>query len=220
MTTAHRPTWKAAVGRAAEGGFGGPSSAQSILDVAAHTKLKVRKGHQLIVDPKQADPKSKKAELLRASLQKLQEAEAKLKLSKSNENSNQWIEKREIIPAIEAEGRRRLLKQTADVDDVKLKEKYNDADEDNDNDDEDADDDTLGFSDENSDLGEESDLDASDSDLDDDEDSDDEDEEAALQAELAKIRAERAASKAKQEAEVSYINKVTLHFLMHLFIRI
>jgi len=180
MTTAHRPTWKAAVGRAAEGGFGGPSSAKSILDVAAHTKLKVRKGHQL------THTQAKREELLQKSLLKLQQAEAKLKLK---------VDPREIIPEMEKEGELRLLTQTADVEETKLL-KYKDEDEDE----------NEGEEDENNGLwsDSESDLDESDSDeeSDDNDDDDDEDEEAALQAELAKIRAERTAAKAKQEEEV------------------
>ena len=195
MTTAHRPTWKAAVGQASEGGYGLPTSAQSVLDVAAHTKLKVRKGHQKI-----ATHETKK-KVLEESLRKLQEAEAKLKSSKANHNL--LIEKRrEVIPAIEAEGRMKLLKQTADVNEKKVKEKYKDLDADfgNDNDDH-----SSGWSDVDSNNSE-SDLDGSDSDLDESYDDSDEDEEAALQAELAKIRAERAVVKAKQEAEVSSLN--------------
>jgi protein CWC15 len=89
-----------------------------------------------------------------------------------------------------------LLKQTADVDEEKIKQKY---------DDEDLDDEGGGGGrwsdiDDNNNLeSDASDLDASDDDL----DSDDEDEEAALQAELTKIRAERAATKAKEEAETA-----------------
>jgi len=96
------------------------------------------------------------------------------------------------------EGRLKLLKQTADVDDEKIRSKYDDEDEDGDDDSggrwSDLDDDHAKNL--NSD---ESDLDASD--LDSDDDSDDEDEEAALQAELAKIKAERAAFKAREDAE-------------------
>ena len=101
MTTAHRPTWKAAVGQAQEGGWsagGAKSAAVSALDVAAHTKLKLRRGPQ-VVDKRAA---------LKESLLKLEEAEAKAKAPP--------IGKRMVNPEIEEEGRRKLLKQTAEVD--------------------------------------------------------------------------------------------------------
>eukprot|EP01083_Nonionella_stella_P045201 121493_1 len=100
----------------------------------------------------------------------------------------------------ETEGRMKLLKQTADVDEDKIRAKYDDEDDDGDDDGggrwSDLDDDRV-----NNLQSDESDLDASDDDS--DLDSDDEDEEAALQAELAKIRAERAASKAKDDAKAA-----------------
>ena len=68
MTTAHRPTWKAAVGRSQEGGWGAGgavSTQRSALDAPAHTKLKTRDGAQA-VDRRAA---------LAASLRKLEEAE-------------------------------------------------------------------------------------------------------------------------------------------------
>lgn len=190
MTTAHRPTWKAAVGRAQEGGWtaGGAVSTQiSALDVASHTKLKTRQGDQ-VIDQKEA---------LKESLLALEKAESKAVLKSK-------IGRRLLVESVEQEGRQKLLKQTADVDDLQLKSKY---------DDEDADDgdgggnDSDGWSDVdrgNLDADDDSDLDASDSDEDDDDsDSDDEDEEAALQAELTKIRAEREASKDKAESEAA-----------------
>lgn len=187
MTTAHRPTWKAAVGRAQEGGWtaGGAVSTQiSALDVAAHTKLKSREGAQ-VIDKKKA---------LADSLLALEKAESK-SFSKSK------IGRRQLVESVEQEGRQKLLTQTAEVDDIQLKSKYDDEDAD-------ADDDDGGNSDGWSDVdkdnlngSDDSDLDASDSDEDDD--SDDEDEEAALQAELAKIRAERESAKQKLEAEAA-----------------
>ena len=101
MTTAHRPTWKAAVAKANEGGWTAPSSASSVLDMAAHTKLKIRSGAQT-VDRRAA---------LRESLLKLEEAEAKADTKR--------IGRREVRPEIEAESRLKLLKQTADVDEAK-----------------------------------------------------------------------------------------------------
>jgi protein CWC15 len=182
MTTAHRPTWKAAVGRASEGGWtagGSVSTSISALDVASHTKLKTRQGQQLI-DKKKA---------LKESLLALEKAE-----SSSNKTK---IGKRPIDKAIEAEGRQKLLKQTAEVDEIALRDKYDDKDDDDRGEDQD------GWSDVDRDNNEDdSDLDASDSD-DDDSDGDDDDDEAALQAELAKIRAERELAKQKKEAEAA-----------------
>jgi len=102
MTTAHRPTWKAAVGQAQEGGWsagGAKSTAVSALAVAGHTKLKLRRGAQ-VVDKRAA---------LKESLLKLEEAEAKTPA----------IGKRQLNPEVEEEGRRKLLKQTAEVDEEK-----------------------------------------------------------------------------------------------------
>jgi protein CWC15 len=174
MTTAHRPTWKAAVGKANEGGWaaGGAVSTQiSALDAPAHLALKVRKGSQK-VDRQAA---------LKKSLLELEHAETQVR-----------VPKRRVDPVIEQEGRLKLLKQTAEVDTAKLKEKYDDSDIDD------------GGGGEESDLDaandDDSDLDASDSD--DDSDDDDDDEEA-LQAELAKIRAERETVKQNAEQEAA-----------------
>lgn len=170
------------MGKVQEGGWtagGAVSTSISALDVASHTKLKTRRGEQL-VDKKVA---------LKESLLALKNAEAS-----ANKNK---IGKRPIDSRIEAEGRQKLLKQTAEVDEVALKKKYDDEDDDRGGDDSD------GWSDVDRDDGDDdSDLDASDSDSDDDSD-DDDDDEAALQAELAKIRAEREAAKAKAEAEAA-----------------
>ena len=173
MTTAHRPTWKPAVGKASEGGWsagGARSTGVSALDLASHTQLKIRKGSQ-VVDRKKA---------LKESLLKLEQAEA-----------SSGIGKRAISQKVEEEGRLKLLKHTAEVDDEAIRKKYDD-------DDAEDDDDSGGYSDLDND--DDDDLDAS-SDEDDSDDDDDSDDEAALQAELAKIRAEREAAKRKQEEE-------------------
>jgi protein CWC15 len=168
MTTAHRPTWKAAVGRSEDGGWsaGGLSSAgRSVYAAPAHTTLKYRNN----VDQKEA---------LRQSLLALEEVEA---------SAMQKIRRRPVDPAVEERAQQRLLKQTAEVDEVALKAKYDDSD---------VEDDAGGGD-------EESDLDAEDSDLDDSDSSDDdEDDEAALQAELAKIRAEREEAKRKEQEQL------------------
>ena len=194
MTTAHRPTWKAAVGRANEGGWsvgGGKFSGTAVRDLASHTKLKFRKGHQVAGS-------DQRSALLAESLAKMEEAErsaeltAKRYVKMGRERLLQLEDGKE-----EERGKMLLLKQTADVDEVKIKEKYDDADDV-------GDDDEGGgrWSDIDANAESGSDLDSSD-DEDDSLDSDDEDEEAALQAELAKIRAERAAAKAKEEAEAA-----------------
>ena len=203
MTTAHRPTWKAAVGRAQEGGWGAGgavSTQRSALDAAAHTKLKTRQGAQ-VVDRRAA---------LAESLRKLEEAERK---SGAAAIRRGIVGRREIDPEEERRSRQKLLEhdRSRDVDEEALMAKYDDADDDK------SDDGAGGWSDIDDDAGgggtkvaaaaAGSDLDASDSDLDssdddsDDDDSDDSDDEAALQAELAKIRAEREAARAKEEEE-------------------
>ena len=204
MTTAHRPTWKAAVGRAQEGGLstgGVISTSSSARDLASHTKLKFRTGSQ------QAGS-DRREELLKESLRKMEEAEALSEMTKRR--VLQMGRERLLLEnggeKVEEEGRLKLLKQTEDVDEEKIRAKYDDEDDDGDSG-------RGGWSDLDDDGGgginlldresDESDLDASEDD-DGDLDSDDEDEEAALQAELAKIRAERAAAKAREEAEVSF----------------
>jgi protein CWC15 len=159
MTTAHRPTWKAAVGRSEEGGWsagGSNSTKRSALDAPAHTKLKFRSVGE------------NKEEALKKSLEALEQAAV---------SANDILKKhrRPLDPAVEERAQHRLLKQTAEVDEVKLKEKYNDSDVDD-----------GGDEDDESDLDDSVDLDSSDG-----SDEDDEDDEGALQAELAKIRAER-----------------------------
>lgn len=177
MTTAHRPTWKAAVGQDSEGGWsagGARAASKSVLDMPAHTKLKVRTGSQ-VVDRKKA---------LRESLLKLEEAEKKA--------NNRKLGMRAIDPEEEEKGRLKLLKQTAEVDDEAIRQKYDDDDASGGGDDDSG----GGWSD----VDDGDDLDASDSDED---ESDDEDDEAALQAELAKIRAEREEKKRKEAEEAA-----------------
>ena len=168
----------------------------SAKDLASHTKLKFRKGSQIVSDKRSA---------LQESLLKMEEAERQANLTARRVvkmgRDKLLLEEGD---AMEEAGRLKLLKQTADVDDEKIRAKYDDEDEDGDDDDgggrwSDLDDTKNATNNLHSD---DSDLDAS-SDDDSDLDSDDEDEEAALQAELAKIRAERAAVKAREEAELA-----------------
>lgn len=126
MTTAHRPTWKAAVGKAQEGGWnagGAVSSKVSVLDIASHTKLKHRKGSQVIED---------KRAILAQSLLELEQAEQHV------------IPKRQVDPKHDEESRLKFLKQTAEVDVDGIKDKYDDEESDldeSDADDSDSDDD-------------------------------------------------------------------------------
>lgn len=197
MTTAHRPTWKAAVGKAQEGGWssggGAPSTARSILDAPAHTQLKTRNDAHALQS-------TEREEILKKSLLKIREMEEK------SSRVSKGIGRRIIDEKVEEEGRRKLLMSKNDVDEVRLKKMYDDEDDD-------------GGGEPNGENGRgaefedvihvESDLDASDSDADSDSDedsddeSDDEDEEDLLQAELAKIRAERERAKEKAEAEAA-----------------
>ena len=205
MTTAHRPTWKAAVGRAQEGAWssGGKASTQSSArDLAAHTQLKFRHGPQAVTGD------GRREAALRESLLKMEEAERRaestVRMVVKMGRDKLLLENGEKA---EEEGRMKLLKQTADVDEEEIRARYDDEDAEGDDDGggrwSDLDDNQV------SNLkNDESDLDASDDDS--DLDSDDEDEEAALQAELAKIRAERAAAKAKEEAEIAAVEQAQM----------
>lgn len=182
MTTAHRPTWKAAVGQANEGGWfaGGASTAQkSALDAPAHTKLKVRRSHQLAYS---------KDDLLRKSLLELEQAEVQKASS---------LPRKPINPIIEERAKVKLLKQTAEVDVLRIKDKYDDSDIDDDDDD-DQNSNPNGNNNGNDDSSTDLDDYNDDSDSDDDDD-DDEDDEIALKAELDKIRAEREEMKRKED---------------------
>ena len=168
----------------------------SAKDLASHTKLKFRKGSQIVSDKRSA---------LQESLLKMEEAERQANLTARRVvkmgRDKLLLEEGD---AMEEAGRLKLLKQTADVDEEKIRAKYDDEDEDGDDEDgggrwSDLDDTNNATNNLQSD---DSDLDASSDDYS-DLDSDDEDEEAALQAELAKIRAERAAVKAREEAELA-----------------
>jgi len=205
MTTAHRPTWKAAVGRSQESS-GAVSTQRSALDAPSHTKLKVRPATTTAAGAASASTTRtgnrssvNRDAIVQESLRKLQQVESQYKKNKLLGIA------RKIDPKIEEEARVKMLMATAEIDDVAIRKKYDDSDEVENGSNvaeegggwSDVDDDNLGN------TNDDSDLDASDSDLDDgdDEDNDSEDEEAALQAELAKIREERERAKAKAEAE-------------------
>lgn len=180
MTTAHRPTWKPAVGRSSTWSAGGAVSTQtSARDAPAHMSLKYRS----------SDDSDKQA-ALKESLKALADAE------EASSVTTGLLLKRSFDPEEEERVTRRLLKSSADVDESEIKKKYDDSD---------VDDGGGSSSESESDLdADDDDPDGhnnnSDSDLD---DSSDEDEEAALQAELEKIRAERQEAKRKSEAEAA-----------------
>lgn len=193
MTTAHRPTWKAAVGQSNEGGWtaGGAVSKQtSVRDAPAHLKLKYR-NNKNDYDDDEYDNKN----IIKQSLLELQQAEQEARRDVFTKT------KRPIDRTVEERSQMRLLKQTAEVDVERLKTKYNDSDIEDDDDDGDGD--GGGGKGHHSDGS--SRRSSSSSDLDDADDSsdDDDDDEAALQAELVKIRAERAQAKQREEAEAA-----------------
>eukprot|EP00568_Trieres_chinensis_P010372 CAMPEP_0183298918 /NCGR_PEP_ID=MMETSP0160_2-20130417/5796_1 /TAXON_ID=2839 ORGANISM="Odontella Sinensis, Strain Grunow 1884" /NCGR_SAMPLE_ID=MMETSP0160_2 /ASSEMBLY_ACC=CAM_ASM_000250 /LENGTH=151 /DNA_ID=CAMNT_0025461047 /DNA_START=54 /DNA_END=506 /DNA_ORIENTATION=- len=131
MTTAHRPTWKAAVGRAQEGGWsagGSVSTLSSVRDVASHTKLKLRKGHQTVPSDRRA--------VLAESLRKLEEAERSRKraLLLGGPGGAGPLGRREMDEKEEEQSRMKLLTHTADVDEGEVRRKYDDDDENYDDD--------------------------------------------------------------------------------------
>ena len=115
MTTAHRPTWKAAVGKSQEGGWtagGARSTLRSVLEEPSHTTLKTRSDAHV--------PKSKRDEILQNSLLKLRQMEEK------SGRGMGTVGKRVLDEEVEKEGRQKLLMATADVDEVQLQTKYDD----------------------------------------------------------------------------------------------
>ena len=191
MTTAHRPTWKAAVGRANEGGWtagGALSTQKSALDAPAQLSLKSRTQP---IDRKKALKESLLA--LEQAEEQQQQQTSKMTTTTAKQfqpNSKQsrlesGVTTRDVSrknSLSSTTSHPRLLKQTAEED-----EGRGQGDE--------VDDKVRAKSDQdghdpNEEDEEESDLDADDDDDDDEDDGDDDDEEA-LQAELAKIRAER-----------------------------
>lgn len=161
MTTAQRPTWKAAVGRDETGGV--ISARRSALDAPGQLTLK-----------RLSQPIEDRKVVIEKSLRALQDA---------SQSTRYLKQPRAVDPQYEERAQQRLLKQTAEVDIDKLKEKYDDSDI------------VLGVSQEDA-SKEDEDDDDTDLDEDDDDDNsssseDDMDDEEALRAELEKIRAER-----------------------------
>ena len=152
--------------------------------------------------------------MLQESLRKMEEAELRAQSGAIKRavrmGRERLLEEKEMKN--EEEGRMKLLKQTADVDEVAIRNKYNDED-----DDDGGGDGSRGRWSDLDDGGgldnlqsDESDLDNSSDDDDSDSDDDSDDEEAALQAELAKIRQERAAAKAKEESEAAAVEQAQM----------
>ena len=174
MTTAHRPTWKAAVGRGGQGGWsagGAISTAQSAFEAPQQLTLKTLRKP---VDKKKA---------LRESLLALEKAEAKS------------APKRKIDPAVEERAQQRLLKQSAEVDVEAIKAKYDDSD---------VDDGGGSGDDAKNNDSDDTDLDDSDSDLDDDSDEEDDEaalqaELAKIRAEREEAKRKAAEEEAEEE---------------------
>jgi len=195
MTTAHRPTWKAAVGKASEGQWqlGGISTQRSAKDVASHKKLKY-------LAPSQRVQKFQKSEVIKESLRKLKEVEDGLKRGKRGGDVDlvRSVRREEDILS------KQRIEQQKDEVDLSILSKYDDAD-DSESDDQKP---TAGGGDiSGEDDDDESDLDNSsesdsDDDSGDDDSSDSEDEEIQLQAELAKLKREREESKLREQEKL------------------
>ena len=189
MTTAHRPTWKAAVATGSDTGRwsagGALSTLRSSKDGASHKTLKYLSSRQLSVG---GDDQQRQIE---ESLRKVQEAERQVKEG-GKRALKQLLDGHQsdaIKPEVEERGESRARAQEKEVD-VGLLSKYDDADDDEDED-EDGDQSDAGSNDDDDGDAKGSDA-GSDSSSDSDSDSSDsDDEEALLQAELSKIRRER-----------------------------
>ncbi|KAL7571538.1 hypothetical protein ACA910_020957 [Epithemia clementina (nom. ined.)] len=204
MTTAHRPTWKAAVGRANEGGWtagGASSTQQSALDAPSQLSLKVR-----------AQPVDRK-KALQESLLALEQAEQET----ANSNKKRAFG-RPNDPQLDYQKGNRLSIANDDDRNIKTREtsknqerlllKQKSSKEEDEiggsNDDDDKEPDGRSRARKKGDgesSEEESDLDADDDDEDKSDDDDDDDDEEELQAELAKIRAEREETRRKEAAQ-------------------
>ena len=102
---------------------GAASLMSSARDLAAHTKLKFRKGPQAV-----ALGADRRSEALRESLLKMEEAE---KRAESNVRRAVRMGRDQLLLSedgekAEGEGRMKLLKQTADVDEEEIRAKYDD----------------------------------------------------------------------------------------------
>jgi protein CWC15 len=198
MTTAHRPTWKAAVASSSDTGLwsagGALSTQRSSKDGASHKSLKYR--------PDPHAPPTAQRQAVEESLRKVQEAERQVKdggkrALKQLLDAAQQGGGGKARQDVEERGVSRAREQEREVD-VGVLGKYDDADDDEEEEEvgagggasDDDDDDDSG-----SESGSGSSDSDSDSDSDDSSSDSDSDEEALLQAELAKIRREREAQK-------------------------
>ncbi|TMW62771.1 hypothetical protein Poli38472_005389 [Pythium oligandrum] len=143
MTTAHRPTWHAAVGQKNEGGWqsGGQVSQQfSARDLPGHTKLKIRQVGQGTAN--EIELRDLRAELEGREQQYEEEK------GKSNNTAQDKLRRLEenkkllLLGDAEADARESQLKSVAskydDADDVDDSDESSDSDSDSDDDDEEA----------------------------------------------------------------------------------
>ena len=134
MTTAHRPTWKAAVAKESGGwtAGGAVSTKRSVLDAPAHTRLKARRLDD--AGDHGADDDMDPRERLKASLRQLEQAEQqKLRLAGKLAARRSRQEEEDL----QRRAQERLASHTADQVDLKqIQAQYNDSDaEDEDDDD-------------------------------------------------------------------------------------
>eukprot|EP00519_Triparma_laevis_P013007 CAMPEP_0182507716 /NCGR_PEP_ID=MMETSP1321-20130603/23706_1 /TAXON_ID=91990 /ORGANISM="Bolidomonas sp., Strain RCC1657" /LENGTH=116 /DNA_ID=CAMNT_0024713665 /DNA_START=27 /DNA_END=373 /DNA_ORIENTATION=- len=114
MTTAHRPTWKAAVGSGEAGNWssgGAQSHMRSSKDAAAFTKIKYR----------ERGVRKEGEGMVKESLRRLEEAERK-------ERELKKIGKRQVREEEDVESEVKLLKVGGEGVDVSVLEKFDDAD--------------------------------------------------------------------------------------------
>jgi len=111
MTTAHRPTWKAAISRADEGGYGSVSTQRATKNQPSHTTIKRR--HDVAADQRPA--------VLASSLLALEKEE-----QSRREKVRHHILSEESIKEDQRHSRKLLLQQTNDVDTEDIANRYDD----------------------------------------------------------------------------------------------
>ncbi|KAK4052901.1 complexed with cef1p [Microbotryomycetes sp. JL221] len=206
MSSAHRPTWDPAQGKAARGN----SRIYSVRDMAAHTRLKFRQPGQ--GSTTEVERRDLKAELLAAE----REAAERKAQGQSGFVPDQKLlmlenqQKQTELDQVEQK-RRKVLQQAVanniDADDDDDDDDDGEAQRDSDNDnDQDAEattrpDKGKGKAVDNGTNGQDNDDDDDDDDDDDSDSDDDEDETAELLRELEKIKRERAEEKERLERE-------------------
>lgn len=175
MTTAHRPTYNAAVGKAADYGnwsTGGKVSGQfSALDLPGHTKLKFRQAEQLPQVPTREGLEQAEAAEAQVKAQGGKAKAAALAITDGSGGGGGLASSKALT------GATKLLLKDVEIDLDRLNKKYDDRDEE---------------------AEEESDLDTS-------SDEEEEDEEELLRLELEKIKREREETRKQREAEEAAI---------------